>query len=143
MYWFNRSLFNRGYRIYWYLNCCVNTDGGFKCRSNQGKVLPGVIPGVSSIPTDQQSVNPPPPPPLVKWLPSINKVTDYTTDLTAAYRGNWDASGGRATLGDSASRPILMRQERIYSLFHIVQITDFLDFLNEYCKEKSETFTKF
>ena len=30
-----------------------------------------------------------------------------------------------------------------YSLFHIVQITDFLKFHREYCKEKSETFTKF
>ena len=26
---------------------------------------------------------------------------------------------------------------------HIVQITDFLDFLHEYCEEKSETFTEF
>ena len=32
-------------------------DGLFKCRSRQGKVLPdpGVIPGVSSIPTDRRS----------------------------------------------------------------------------------------
>ena len=29
-----------------------------------------------------------------------------------------------------------------YSLSHIVQITDFLDFLNEYCEEKSETFAE-
>ena len=26
---------------------------------------------------------------------------------------------------------------------HIAQITDILDFLNEYCQEKSETFTEF
>ena len=30
-----------------------------------------------------------------------------------------------------------------YSLSHIVQITNFLDFLHEYCEEKSETFTEF
>ena len=30
-----------------------------------------------------------------------------------------------------------------YSLSHIVQIMDFLDFLHEYCEEKSETFTEF
>ena len=29
------------------------------------------------------------------------------------------------------------------SLSHIVQITDFLDFLHEYCEEKSETFAEF
>ena len=31
----------------------------------------------------------------------------------------------------------------IYSSSHIVQIMDFLEFLHEYCKEKSETCTKF
>ena len=31
----------------------------------------------------------------------------------------------------------------IYSSTHVVQIMDFLDFLNVYCKEKSETCTKF
>ena len=30
-----------------------------------------------------------------------------------------------------------------YSLSHLVQITDFLDFLHEYCEEKSVTFTEF
>ena len=30
-----------------------------------------------------------------------------------------------------------------YSPSHLVQITDFLEFLFEYCKEKSETFSKF
>ena len=30
-----------------------------------------------------------------------------------------------------------------YSPFHTVQITDLLEFLHEYCKEKSETFTEF
>ena len=30
-----------------------------------------------------------------------------------------------------------------YSPSHIVQITDFLDFLDEYCEEKSETYTEF
>ena len=29
-----------------------------------------------------------------------------------------------------------------YSLSHLVQITDFLDFLHEYCEEKYETFTE-
>ena len=29
-----------------------------------------------------------------------------------------------------------------YSPFHIVQITDFLEFLREYCKKKYVTFTK-
>ena len=32
---------------------------------------------------------------------------------------------------------------RTYSSSHIAQITDFLEFLHEYCKEKSETCTKF
>ena len=31
----------------------------------------------------------------------------------------------------------------IYSSSHIVQITDFVDFLHEYCEEKSEIFTEF
>ena len=31
----------------------------------------------------------------------------------------------------------------IYSPSHIAQITYFLDFLQEYCEEKSETFTEF
>ena len=31
----------------------------------------------------------------------------------------------------------------VYSLSHIVQITDFLEFFHERCKEKSETCTKF
>ena len=30
-----------------------------------------------------------------------------------------------------------------YSCSHMVQITDFLEYLHEYCKEKSETCTKF
>ena len=30
-----------------------------------------------------------------------------------------------------------------YSPSHIAQITDILDFLHEYCKEKPETFTEF
>ena len=30
-----------------------------------------------------------------------------------------------------------------YSPFHIVQIMDFLEFLHEYCKEKSETCIEF
>ena len=36
-------------------------DGRFECRSSPGigKVLPGVIPGVSSIPTDRRSCNSP------------------------------------------------------------------------------------
>ena len=33
--------------------------------------------------------------------------------------------------------------EKNYSLSHIDQITDFLDFLHEYCEEKSETFPEF
>ena len=35
------------------------------------------------------------------------------------------------------------RKENDYSSFHIVQITDFLEFFHEYCKEKSDTCTKF
>ena len=31
----------------------------------------------------------------------------------------------------------------LYFPFHIVQITNILEFLHEYCKEKSETFTEF
>ena len=30
-----------------------------------------------------------------------------------------------------------------YSPSHIIQITDFLDFLHEYCEEKIETFIEF
>ena len=30
-----------------------------------------------------------------------------------------------------------------YSPFHVVQKTDLLEFLHEYCQEKSETFTDF
>ena len=33
--------------------------------------------------------------------------------------------------------------EGSYSPYHIAQIMDFLDFLHEYCEEKSETFTEF
>ena len=32
---------------------------------------------------------------------------------------------------------------QFYSSSHIAQITDFLEFLHEYCEEKSETCTKF
>ena len=38
---------------------------------------------------------------------------------------------------------MLMLTTRNYSLSPIVQITDFLDFLYEYCEEKSETLTEF
>ena len=34
-------------------------------------------------------------------------------------------------------------QNMVYSPSHIAQITDFLDFLHEYCMEKPETFTEF
>ena len=37
----------------------------------------------------------------------------------------------------------MVNVEKNYSSSHIAQITDFLEFLHEYCKEKPETCTKF
>ena len=41
------------------------------------------------------------------------------------------------------STPINFKVFAHYSSSHIAQITDFLEFLHEYCKEKSETYTKY
>ena len=35
------------------------------------------------------------------------------------------------------------KKKKTYTLSHIVQITDFRDFLFKYCEEKSKTFTEF
>ena len=43
--------------------------------------------------------------------------------------------------------PLMARRSKtsmdVYSPSHVAQKTDFLDFLHEYCEEKSETFTEF
>ena len=67
-----------------------------------GDHLPGVI-GEALIPLPD------------KWLlQSINLYpVSLITYFTAVYGGNLDASGGRTTLRDGASRLILMRQGRI------------------------------
>ena len=53
-----------------------------------------------------------------------------------------------STLGNGIAKLRCHEQKKVnsminYSLSHIVQITDFWDFLHEYCKENSETFTEF
>ena len=50
---------------------------------------------------------------------------------------------GSNLLGNETSLSARKLVREGYSLSHIVQITDFGDFLHEYCDEKSKTFIEF